>query len=171
MVCGVRHRNYGGMRSLSKNKSEILTRVLKAWTLTEVCGVGQASCNDDPILDLHIKTHLVVDKTFYMAQRLLPHVSKEDVRDVVRNCVIFKSTDPSLITWPRGNLSVQSNWSRIAIDVIHFRSFCYLSLVDCGPSRYTVWRPLRNESAGEICSVFAQISRDFGPLGEIVADN
>ena len=59
----------------SKNK-DILTRVRKAWT--EVCSVGQASCNDDPILDLHNKTHLGVDKTFYMAKRLLPYVSKKE---------------------------------------------------------------------------------------------
>ena len=106
-----------------------------------------------------------------MAKRLLPHVSKNNVRDVVRNCDICKSIDPAPITWSRGNLSVQSNWSRIAIDVTHFRSCCYLSLVDCGPSRYAVWRFLRNESAGEICGVFAQILCDFGPPGEIVADN
>ena len=148
-----------------------MTRVRKAWTLTEVCGVGQASCNDDPILDLHNKTHLGVDKTFYMAKRLLPNVSKENVRDVVRNCNICKSKDPAPITCSRGNLSVQSNWSRIAIDVTHFRSCCYFSLVDRGPSRYAVWRFLRNESAGEICGVFAQILCDFGPPGEIVAGN
>ena len=65
--------------SSSKNKADILTRVRKAWALTEVCGVGQASCNDDPILELHNKTHLGVDKTFYMAKCLLPHVSKENV--------------------------------------------------------------------------------------------
>ena len=33
------------------------------------------------------------------------------------------------------------------------------------------WLFLRNESAGEICGVFAQILCDFGPPGEIVADN
>ena len=58
----------------SKKNAEILTRVRKAWTLTEVCGVGQASCNDDLILDLHNNTHLGVDKTFYMVKRFLPHV-------------------------------------------------------------------------------------------------
>ena len=134
-------------------------------------GVGQASCNDDPILDLHNNTHLGVDKTFYMAKRLLPHVSKENVRDVVRNCDICKSIDPAAITWSRGSLSVQSNLSRIAIDVTHFRSCCYLSLVDCGPLRYADWRFLKNESAGEICGVFAKILCDFGPPDEIVADN
>ena len=80
-----------------KYKAEILTRVRKTWTLTEVCGVSQASCNDDPILDLHNKTHLGVEKTFYMAKRLLPHVLKENVRDVVRNCDICKSIDPCLL--------------------------------------------------------------------------
>ena len=91
----------------SKDKADILTRVRKAWTLTEVCGVGKASCNDDPILDLHNKTHLGVDKTFYMAKRLLPHVSKENVLDVVRICDICKSIDPARIMWSRGNLSVR----------------------------------------------------------------
>ena len=121
------------------------------------------------ILNLHNKTHLGVDKTFYMAKRFLRHVSKENVRDVVRNCDICKSIDPAPIMWSRGNLSVQSNWSRIEIDVTHLRSFCCLSLVDCGPSRYAVGRFLGNESVGEICGVFAQILCDFGPPGEIVA--
>ena len=109
-------------RCTSKNMADILTRVQKAWTLTEVCGVGKASCNDDLILDLHNNNHLGVDKTFYMAKLLFLHVLKENVHDVVRNCDICKSIDPAPITWSRGNLSVQSNWSRIAIDVTHFRS-------------------------------------------------
>ena len=69
----------------------------------------------------------------YFVRRAYPHLefSRTDVASVVKNCSKCLSIDPALICWPVGNLSVESNSSRVAIDVTHF-----LSIIDCGPSRY-----------------------------------
>ena len=46
-----------------------------------------------------------------------------------------------------------------------------MSLVDCGPSRYAIWRKLTWEGAEEICRVVEEIFLERGPVTEILMDN
>ena len=57
------------------------------------------------------------------------------------------------------------------MDITHYNNQCYLSLIDCGPSRFAIWRKLRDESAASIVPELLQIFRERGPPSEILMDN
>jgi transposase InsO family protein len=68
-------------------------------------------------------------------------------------------------------LGVKSNWSRLAIDITHYKNKSYLSLVDCGPGRLAIWKKINNESATEICEKLREIFCERGPPAELLLDN
>ena len=61
--------------------------------------------------------------------------------------------------------------SRLAVDVTHYNRDCYLTCVDCGPSRFVIWKKLRDESATSIVAELETILRERGPPAEILMDN
>ena len=62
-------------------------------------------------------------------------------------------------------------WSRLACDVTHYNDKCYFSLIDCGPSRFAVWRRVKSEDADSICAELLQVFRERGPPVELLCDN
>ena len=78
-------------------------------------------------------------------------MSKETVKKVVRQCVDCQCIDLAPTRHVGGQLSVSENWTRASIDIVHYLNIPYLSLVDCGPGRFAIWRKMRGESAVEIC--------------------
>ena len=70
-----------------------------------------------------------------------------------------------------GNLAVDDNWSQVAIDVTHFNGQLYLLMVDCGPSRISIWRRLQTESAMHIVSQLRSVIIERGPCDELLLDN
>ena len=61
--------------------------------------------------------------------------------------------------------------ARLALDVMHFRGRVYLTVVDCGPSRFTLWWGVASENAHEICGHMSQIFLERGPHTEVLKDN
>ena len=57
------------------------------------------------------------------------------------------------------------------MDVTHYRGRDYLSLIDCGPSRFTVWRQLRRADAAEITNHLEDLFLERGTPTEILTDN
>ena len=66
-----------------------------------------------------------------------------------------------------GELSVDDDWRRVAMDVTHHGQQKYLTIVDCGPSRLAIWRAIRNESDTEIVPMLRQVFSQFGPPAEV----
>ena len=66
---------------------------------------------------------------------------------------------------------MDSVWERVAIDVTHFQGRLYLTMVDCGPSRFAIWRQLRYESAAYIIAELSSVFYERGPPAELLADN
>ena len=62
-------------------------------------------------------------------------------------------------------------WSRLAVDVTHYGSQLYLSLVDCGPSRFSVWKDIRSEDAQVVAAALKQVFMDLGSPVELLLDN
>ena len=123
------------------------------------------------IPQMHEKHHLGVDRTFYLAKSGCPQVSRDLVARIVKSCVRCSSIDPSPVQWKHGDLEVQENWVRLAADVTHFNGRCYLSVIDCGPSRFTIWRQLSDESAESVVPHLLQIFRERGPPKQLLMDN
>ena len=148
------------------NKSDVLTRVVKAWLRREgsgVCGVSAA--------DLHAQHHFGVNRTLQLARLVDPAVSREDVEQCVKACSQCCSIDPAPVTHAQGQLGVEHNWSRVAVEVTHLGRWSYLTMVDCGPSRFAIWRRITSENGGEISLQLEEIFWERGPPDELLLDN
>ena len=150
----------------SRNRADALTRVSKEWlkkTGLEVCGVSVAA--------LHAQHHFGVDRTLHLARMVSPSVSREEVEQCVRTCLQCQSVDPAPERHVQGHLEVAQSWSRLAIDVTHLGRWSYLTLVDCGPGRFAIWRKVESENGSEIGSHLDEIFRERGPPDEVLMDN
>lgn len=66
---------------------------------------------------------------------------KQEVVQAVKPCKVCLSIDPSPIKWEPGHLNFEETWKRLAIiDVSHYGSGKYLTGIDCGLSRFWIWR-------------------------------
>ncbi|XP_076043782.1 uncharacterized protein LOC143026883 [Oratosquilla oratoria] len=134
------------------NKADALTRVKKSWLKVkeehdekfEVCAAGSLCAKE-----LHGTHHLGVDRSLFLARKVDPNISREEVRRAMRACVRCPSIDPTSKPHAAGELNVIENWRRLAVDVTHCRRGMYLSMVDCGPGRFAVWRELKTDGRGD----------------------
>ena len=49
--------------------------------------------------------------------------------------------------------------------------FLFLSMVDCGPSRFAIWRRLQTESADNIIAQLRSVVTERGPCDKLLMDN
>ena len=158
------------------NKADQLSRVKKEWLMEkrgldnsfDVSGVVAASVN---LKESHNEHHMGVERSLYVARELDPNVTREEVVRVARECDRCQSVNPAPVSHSSGELSVQSVWSRIAIDVTHYRGSLYLSIIDCGPGRFAVWRRIKFETAECIKQELEQLMLERGPVSEVLMDN
>ena len=66
---------------------------------------------------------------------------------------------------------MSESWQRLAIDVTHYRGEPYLTVLDCGPGRFAIWRRMRSETAAAIIKELEQIFYELGPAEELLMDN
>ena len=107
----------------------------------------------------------------YFARRAGLSVKKEDARDVINKCDRCQSIDPAPVRWPGGNLSVEGTWDRVGIDIAHYNGMHFLTLIDHGPSRFSIWRPIRHQDSFSVIKQLENIFCERGPPIEILADN
>ena len=153
----------------ARNKADALTRVPQAWlSATKMAGT---TCAAMTVEQLHAQHHFGVDRTLHLARQVDSSVTRRQVENVVKRCVQCSSIDPTPVRWNSGRLSVERCWDRIAIDSTHVGHDKYLSIIDCGPSRYTIWRRIHAEDAALVTSVLEAVFIEFGPPGQILLDN
>lgn len=61
------------------------------------------------------------------------------------------------IRWQKGKLDVSVVWRRPGIDIIHSGSAYDMTLVDCAPMRFVIWRPLTYDSSKLSCFISKQV--------------
>ena len=167
-----------------ENIADGLTRVPQKWlkAITATVGVSQAhgegcmvavqDAGSDAVTHVHERTgHQGVERTLFFARLKNPGVTRGEVQEVVSKCQICHSIDPAPVRWKRGHLSVAEVWSRVAMDVTHFRGRHYLTLIDCGPSRFAIWRELSRHSAEDVCRVLESVFTERGGPAELLTDN
>jgi len=167
----------------AENKADRLTRVPKRWlehrelngSPSEVAAVIVTGQNPkDAVWAAHKPHHLGVDRTLYLARQIRGDLSREQVKQELLGCEACQRIDPAMRSEnmvARGNLAVDDNWSRVAVDVTHYGSQVFLSMVDCGPSRFAIWRRLQNESATQIVTQLKNVAIERGPWKELLMDN
>jgi len=152
----------------AENKADGLTRVWKKWLVQKEDAVCLTA---DEVKNIHRQHHMGVERTWYLAKRVDETTPKEVVRKIVRQCEQCQRIDPAPKPHQAGQLGVSENWTRAAIDVVHYQNKPYLSLVDCGPGRFAIWREMRGESASEISKNLENIFFERGPVREVLLDN
>ncbi|KFD56667.1 LOW QUALITY PROTEIN: hypothetical protein M513_02343 [Trichuris suis] len=146
------------------NKADALTRVPRRWckfdrTPTAACAATANTDLEQLAARIHHDAgHPGIRRTLYFVRRACPTASKRLIREVIANCQPCQSIDPAPEKWRRGKLGVERVWQRLAMDVTHCRGRPYLTLIDCGPSRFAVWRPLRLHSSGEVVEQLESVS-------------
>ena len=137
--------------------------------------VVDAAVTDDlsSISEIHIRAgHPGIRRTLYFARRdISPSITRDRVQSVVSNCDVCRAVDPAPVKWRGGDLGVKETWTRLAIDITHYRDQAYLSVIDCGSSRFCVWRPLRQSDSGSVTAQLEQVFLERGAPVELLADN
>ena len=158
-----------------KNKADALTRVKESWLTTEEDDLGEedvAVCAGAVNLEeIHTMHHARVDCSLFLDRKIDPTVTKQSVEKVVRGCERCQLIDPAPASHEKGEIGVKDNWKRLAIDVTHHRQVAYLSIVNCGPGQFAIWKELGWESADCIASVLNDIFLERGPVEELLMDN
>ena len=57
------------------------------------------------------------------------------------------------------------------MDVTHYGSQHFLTLIDCGPTRFAIWRPLVRQDSSSVIRELESIFYERGPPEEILTDN
>lgn len=158
----------------AENLADSLTRVPQRW-LRKTTVVAALVGGDDmrqEILAIHNEHHLGVERTAYLARKLLgQEVTKESVNEVVKSCHLCRSVDPHPVKWSHGVLEVAEVWGRLAVDITYVQRRPYLSVIDCGPSRFAIWHRLINETAEAVIRVLSRIFLERGPSQQLLSDN
>ena len=158
----------------SENKADGLTRVSKGWQGVKRMNAGEdVSCFGlfSSIREVHEKHHFGAEKTLYSCEKAGVEASEAEVREVIRSCSRCATIDPAPVRWERGRLDVEECWVRLACDVTHYKHEKFLSVVDCGPSRFSVWRRLSSEDGAVVAREFLSLFRERGPPRELLLDN
>ena len=157
------------------NKADALTRVPQRWLRAAglpQCGLAVSADTDQRVAEIHHSCgHPGRKRTLHFVRRALPSVTKADVKRVVARCDACQSVDPAPVRWSPGRLDVEAIWQRVAMDITHFRGRSYLSLIDCGPSRFSVWRPLRMQTSAAVIEQLEAVFWERGAPEELLTDN
>ena len=112
--------------STTKNKADGLTRVSKHWltipSSSSNCAIAlhEKFPNDCGFAEQsHALHHCGAETTLHFARKLDPSYSKSDAEFVVKNCRECQSIDPRAVRINGGELSVEEDWKRLALDVTH----------------------------------------------------
>ena len=158
------------------NKADALTRVPVKWLKKGeaeplVC-VAADGTMEERVREIHHEVgHPGVRRTMYFAKRKYPHVDKRVAQEVVRGCAECRSIDPAPEKWRKGCLEVEGVWQRLAMDVTHVEGQHFLTMIDCGPSRFAIWRLLRWQTSESVMAQLEAVFFERGPPEEILTDN
>ena len=159
----------------AENHADGLTRVPSKWLKgCQAQSVVAAGCEAiaEQVMAVHKEHHFGVERTRYLAERVVGCEVKEDqVKEVVQSCHICRSVDPNPVQWEHGSLEVERVWERLAADITFVNGQPYLSVVDCGPSRFAVWSRLTNETSEAVIRCLFRLFSERGPPHELLTDN
>ena len=169
----------------TENLADRLTRVMQKWLkyrdvveddeAPEVsAAIATGTSCEDAIWAAHLPHHFGVERTFYLVKQFRSDLSRDQVGRLLAGCEACQRIDPAARSENRvghGELSVRGDWCRVAADVTHFGNELYLSMVDCGPSRFAIWRRLPSETATSIVAQLQQVVVERGPCEELLLDN
>ncbi|XP_065645707.1 uncharacterized protein LOC136076161 [Hydra vulgaris] len=135
--------------------------------------MGIVATKAESISDIHQRTgHFGVNRTLNFVRKAIPTATENDIRNVIKSCEPCQSIDPAPIRLEKRKLDVEGNWERLAMDITHYGTDKFLSLIDCGPSKYALWRQLSSSYGSlAIVRILRLIFCERGAPSEILTDN
>ena len=151
-----------------RNKADALTRIKKQWLVEKeevsVCCLGELE-------ELHGMHHVGVERTLYLVWKVDPHIKREEVQKMVKNCVQCQSINLAPNIHDPREIGTLKNWTRLALNITNYRGGAYLSMIDCGPGRLATWRELHVESASAVAEELEKVMLECGPVMEVIMDS
>ena len=155
----------------ARNKADVMTRVPKKW-MKEENEQDVVAMSVEDVAEIHRAVgHPGVRRTWYFAKQKDPQTTRRSAQQVVSECKECQSIDPASVKWRKGSLEVTRVWQRVAIDITHLGARRFLTLIDCGPSRFAVWRELQSQTSKAVINELRQVFYDRGAPEEILTDN
>ncbi|CAM1312990.1 Uncharacterised protein r2_g2342 [Pycnogonum litorale] len=152
------------------NPADSLTRVPQKWL--KGGGVCGAVLSLDNIKSIHSAVgHQGVKRTLYFVRQAGLNASKREVQQVIQRCQTCQSIDPAAVNWKKGRLDVENVWQRVGMDITHSGEKHYLTLIDCGPSRFAIWRLVQRHDSRNIIRQLESVFLERGAPSEILTDN
>ena len=137
-----------------------------------MCAASMEGQESTRIRAIHQRSgHPGVRWTLYFVRQVIPAVSKAAIRTVVRACERCQSRDPASVHWKVGKLDVRENWRRVGMDITHYEDQHYLTLIDCGPSKFSIWCPLQHQNVASITRKLESVFSEREPPAELLTDN
>ena len=137
------------------------------WPKADVVAIATA----DSARQAHADAHAGVGPTLRVARKINPAVTRAEVKRVVRECVPCGEYDPSPVKMQRGSLKVDKVWDRLACDVTHVGQEKFVTIVDCGPSRFAVWQRVNHEDDTEVAACLRKVFEWYSAPKELLMDN
>ena len=121
---------------------------------------------------MHEETgHHGIKRTLYFSRKLSPAVTRRDVRRGVKPCQVCQSINPAPVKCARWELNVDEIWYRVGMDVTHVNGCHYLTLINCGPTRFAVWRRLQRQYTDSVIKQLEWVFFERGAPVELLTDN
>ena len=115
--------------------------------------------------------HPGVQHTTYFVRKICPTIVKAAVKSSIQICEECQSIDLAPIQWEKGKLEVNRNWQRLVMDITHYSTHHFLTLTDCGPSRFFIWKQLAKQDSVSVIHQLEAVFFEHGPPHEILTDN
>ena len=169
--------------STAENKADCMSNLPKAWLMhREMCqsdaevttALSTEESVEDAIWAAHLTHQLGVDRMLYIAKQIRSDLSRKQVKLELAGCPACQRVNPALRSKnfvAKGSLSVKGNWHRVGIDITHNEGRLFLSMVDCGPSRFEIWHWLQTESADNIIAQLHSVITEQSPCYKLLMDN
>ena len=82
-------------------------------------------------------------KNFALCSEEVPGCDKGRCkRKVILNCKPYQLIDPTPAPWAHAKLKVNKSWIKLGINFTHYKGENDLILINCGRSRFALWRQL-----------------------------
>ena len=166
---------------LIQNLADPMTRVPQRWlermkSATEpvplTCAAKSHEMTSSQIMNVHKSSgHPGIRYTMYFTWQVCPTITKADVRSAIRACEQCQTIDPAPVHWTKEGLAGKANWQRLGINITHYNGKHFLTVTNCGPAHFTIWRPLLRQDSGNIIQHLKAIFFECGLPQEMLADN
>ena len=70
-----------------------------------------------------------------------------------------------------GAIEIDEIWHRVGMDVTHVNGGHYLTLIDCGPTRFAVWRRMQRQDTASVIQQLESVFFERGAPVELLTDN